>query len=268
MRSKDVAEAAHVSIRTLRHYHDLGLLPEPQRSENGYRDYSALDVARVLRIKRLASLGFSLADIATLDHASNADYEATLEKLDATLVAQIEALQQQRRIIAELRAEHLDPTLPPEFARAIKYFYGEQGLLDEVNLTEEDKAALLIASNLYSESDSAELERFATEAQRIGAIDKLRSLDARISTLPADTSQDEQTNLVREAMTTLEPLLKTFDPANWVEEDAGDWSLFDSLIDATHNPARKAVIDRIEAEIVARMRERANTHQTAASEAH
>ena len=267
MRSKDVAEAAHVSIRTLRHYHDLGLLPEPPRSKNGYRDYSALDVARVLKIKRLTSLGFSLADIAALEHASSDDYEATLEKLDATLIAQIEALQQQRRIIAELRAEHLDPTLPPKFARAIKHFYGEHGLLDEADLTEEDKAALLIASNLYSESDSEELERFATEAQRIGAIGKLRALDARIATLPADAPQGEQTNLVCEAMTALEPLLETLDPANWIEEDSIDWSLFDSLVDSTHNPARKAVVKRIEAEIVARMRERANAPETAAGEA-
>lgn len=260
MRSKDVAEAAHVSIRTLRHYHELGLLPEPPRSQNGYRDYSALDVARVLRIKRLTSLGFSLADIAHFDNASSEDFEATLATLDEELAQTIETLQEQRRTIAELRADHLDPTLPPKFARAIKSFYGEGGLVDEQALTEEDKAALLIAGSLYSESDSEELERFVKEAQNRGAIDQLRFLDNRISTLTPHATEEEQNTLVNEAMSVLEPLLDTLDPENWVEEDDADWSLVDSLVDSEPNPAKKAVTARIEREIVDRMRARANVN--------
>ena len=49
MRSNDVAKLAGVTVRTLRHYHQLGLLSEPPRRANGYRDYSPADVARVLR---------------------------------------------------------------------------------------------------------------------------------------------------------------------------------------------------------------------------
>lgn len=63
MKSSEIAKLAGVSVRTLRHYHAIGLLPEPPRGENGYRDYSAGDLARLLRIKRLASLGFPLARI-------------------------------------------------------------------------------------------------------------------------------------------------------------------------------------------------------------
>lgn len=66
MRSNEVAKTAGVTVRTLRHYHQLGLLPEPPRSANGYREYTAADLARVLRIKRLASLGFPLARIGAL----------------------------------------------------------------------------------------------------------------------------------------------------------------------------------------------------------
>ena len=51
MRSNEVAKLAGVTVRTLRHYHQLGLLSEPPRRANGYRDYSPADVARVLRIK-------------------------------------------------------------------------------------------------------------------------------------------------------------------------------------------------------------------------
>lgn len=260
MRSKDVAEAAHVSIRTLRHYHDLGLLPEPPRSQNGYRDYTALDVARVLRIKRLTSLGFSLSDIAHFDSASSEDFETTLEALDKELARKIDALQEQRHIIAELRAEHLDPTLPPKFARAIKSFYGEDGLIGKQDLTEEDKAALLIAGSLYSESDSEELERFIKEAQNRGAVDNLRFLDNRINALAPHATEEEQTMLVNEAMSILEPLLDTLDPNNWLKEDDANWSLVDSLVDTEPNPAKKAVTVRIGREIIDRMQKRAESN--------
>ena len=63
LRSGDVAKLAGVTVRTLRHYRSIGLLPEPPRDDNGYCSYGIEDLARVLRIKRLASLGFSLEDI-------------------------------------------------------------------------------------------------------------------------------------------------------------------------------------------------------------
>lgn len=253
MRSNEVAKAADVSVRTLRHYHDLGLLPEPPRSANGYRDYSAMDVARVLRIKRLASLGLSLSDIAKMEHAEDEE-DSVLAALDAELERKIEALQEQRRTIAELRAERLDPALPTNFARAIKLFYGENGLADVDSLSEEAKAALVLASHFYTDSDTAELERFAREAVRIGAVDQLRSLDERISSLSATASIAEQDALVSEAIAVLEPMLGTLDPANWIEEDSADWELFDGLVNAGQNPVQQAVNARIEEEIAARMR--------------
>ena len=64
MKSSEIAKLAGVSVRTLRHYHAIDLLPEPPRGENGYRDYGAGDLVRLLRIKRLSSLGFSLSRIS------------------------------------------------------------------------------------------------------------------------------------------------------------------------------------------------------------
>ena len=101
MRSNEVAKLAGVTVRTLRHYHQLGLLAEPERSENGYRDYAATDVARVLRIKRLASLGFPLARIgAILDEmdAPGRSGASALEELDRELALEIERLEEQRWI--------------------------------------------------------------------------------------------------------------------------------------------------------------------------
>lgn len=63
LRSGELAKLAGVTVRTLRHYRTIGLLPDPPRDENGYCSYGIEDLVRVLRIKRLASLGFSLDDI-------------------------------------------------------------------------------------------------------------------------------------------------------------------------------------------------------------
>lgn len=279
MRSNEVAKAADVSVRTLRHYHDLGLLPEPPRSANGYRDYSALDVARVLRIKRLSSLGFSLADIAQMDAAEGdgavststartaseskrtegdgaafaSDEDAMLAALDAELERKIEALQQQRRTIARLRAERLDPALPANFAHALKLFYGEGEQANWSDLSESDRAALVIAGHLYDEEDAQRLARFAQEAERLGTLEQLQDLDARIASLPADATERERNALVEEALTLLDPLLSCFDPSKSEVDDAA-WKIFDDLMNATQNPAQKQVNDRIEEGIAARMR--------------
>ena len=44
MRSGELAALAGVTVRTLRHYHQIGLLPEPERGGNGYRDYDVHDL--------------------------------------------------------------------------------------------------------------------------------------------------------------------------------------------------------------------------------
>ena len=93
MHSNEVAKLAGVTVRTLRHYHQLGLLSEPPRRANGYRDYSPADVARVLRIKRLAGLGFPLSRIGDvldeMDVEGNATSASALDELDRELALEI-----------------------------------------------------------------------------------------------------------------------------------------------------------------------------------
>jgi len=43
MRIGELAAIAGVTTRTVRHYHRIGLLPEPERQSNGYREYSLRD---------------------------------------------------------------------------------------------------------------------------------------------------------------------------------------------------------------------------------
>ena len=116
MKSGELARLANVTMRTLRHYRTIGLLPEPARDANGYCNYGAEDYFRLLRIKNLSALGFSLAEIKDyLDHPDTAP-DATLDALDAQLQAEIARLEQQRRTIAQLKAARVGADVPPVFA--------------------------------------------------------------------------------------------------------------------------------------------------------
>jgi DNA-binding transcriptional MerR regulator len=66
LRSGQLAEAAGVNVQTLRYYERRGLLPDPQRSLGGHREYGpeAVTVLRVIR--GLQRLGFTLEEISEL----------------------------------------------------------------------------------------------------------------------------------------------------------------------------------------------------------
>jgi DNA-binding transcriptional MerR regulator len=62
----EVAEAANVSIETLRYYERRGVIPPPRRSETNYRKYPADTVLRVRFVKHAQDLGFSLDEVKDL----------------------------------------------------------------------------------------------------------------------------------------------------------------------------------------------------------
>jgi DNA-binding transcriptional MerR regulator len=76
----EVAELARVSVRTLHHYDELGLLSPSERSEAGYRLYSYEDLARLQEILIWRQLGFTLAEIASLLDGPAHDRLAALER--------------------------------------------------------------------------------------------------------------------------------------------------------------------------------------------
>ena len=61
-----LAKQANVNLETIRYYERRGLIPEPPRSENGYRQYCGVDLQRTQFIKRAQALGFTLKEIAEL----------------------------------------------------------------------------------------------------------------------------------------------------------------------------------------------------------
>jgi MerR family copper efflux transcriptional regulator len=73
----EVAEAIGLSIRTIRHYHDVGLVPPSGRSSGGFRLYTDDDIERLKLIKQMKPLDFTLEEMAellrTLDQARTAN---------------------------------------------------------------------------------------------------------------------------------------------------------------------------------------------------
>ncbi|WP_308015202.1 MerR family transcriptional regulator [Nocardia coffeae] len=80
-----LAATARVSVRTVRHYHQVGLLPEPDRDASGYRRYSAQAAVDLVRIRTLADAGVPLARIETLLHAQPTEFAAAITDIDTAL---------------------------------------------------------------------------------------------------------------------------------------------------------------------------------------
>ena len=55
-----------VTVRAVRHYHQVGLLPEPERDASGYRTYGALAVVELTKIRTLADAGVPLSQVREL----------------------------------------------------------------------------------------------------------------------------------------------------------------------------------------------------------
>src|SRR5512140_1748609 len=96
MRVGEVAKATGVSVRTLHHYDEVGLLTPSMRSESRYRLYDEGDLLRLLQIKTLRQLGFSLQEIRELHGSGNHSPRSILERRINTIDEQIEAQQRMR----------------------------------------------------------------------------------------------------------------------------------------------------------------------------
>ena len=99
-----LADYVGVTVRAVRHYHQRGLLPEPERDASGYRRYDSGAVISLIRIKALADAGVPLARIRELLAAGPAEFTAAVADIDKAMAARIRALQAQRHRIAQLVA--------------------------------------------------------------------------------------------------------------------------------------------------------------------
>ncbi|MFJ3983736.1 MerR family transcriptional regulator [Streptomyces fungicidicus] len=71
MQIGEVAARTELSLRTIRHYEETGLVIPSARSRGGFRLYTEADVARLMVIRRMKPLGFSLDEMRSLLEATD-----------------------------------------------------------------------------------------------------------------------------------------------------------------------------------------------------
>lgn len=117
VRIGELARAAGVSAKTIRYYEDVGVLPTPQRTPNGYRHYGSGDIDRLRFIRDAQATGLRLNEIASIidmrQHGVGTCEHVTmlLERHLSDLDHRIEELRLTREQLAALtfRARRLDP---------------------------------------------------------------------------------------------------------------------------------------------------------------
>jgi DNA-binding transcriptional MerR regulator len=153
-----LAAYSGVTTRAVRHYHQIGLLPEPERDASGYRTYTAPDVVRLIRIRTLAEAGVPLARVQELLAADEEGFVRAVAEVDRRLRDEIKELQEHRRRIAKLAAGD-SLALPPS---ATAYLDRMRALgTPEVLVETERDAWILIAAQLPERIDEFMAEKDA-----------------------------------------------------------------------------------------------------------
>ncbi len=149
VRIGDAAAFVGTTPRAIRHYHQLGLLPERERGSDGRRRYGQADVVRLLWIRRMAAAGIALEDVrdAFAGAAPAGDDEdgvaEVLARLDDGLAAQEAELRRKRAAVRRMRT-----------------LGSRQGLLDDLvtdrlgrapagSLRQDDLDALLVTERVF-----------------------------------------------------------------------------------------------------------------------
>lgn len=228
--TRELAELAGTTVRAVRHYHEVGLLPEPQRCANGYKQYGVTHLVRTLRIKRLADLGFTLPQIAELGDAGQ-DPRDALRDLDGRLARSVDRLQHARLEVRRILQRAAPVDLPPALAPTIPISV----------LSDADRSLLVVMSRVLDPA------AFTT------VIDALRALPssaagAAFDHLPADTDEPTRQDLAAGLLIRSRMLLAAL-PGLWGGTGPG-WSTtavraIAQAVRELYNPAQRDVLRRI-----------------------
>ena len=103
MRIGELAKTAGVTPDTIRYYEREGLLPSPQRTESGYRDYGPGVMEDLLFIKKAQALGLKLSDVREVLEISSGG-KPPCEHVRATVSARLVEVEERLRELRALRA--------------------------------------------------------------------------------------------------------------------------------------------------------------------
>ena len=151
------AAFAGVTVKTLRHYHRLGLVDEPRRDTSGYRRYTSTDLFRLVQVRALAEAGVPLAEVGDLLDADPERFADALVDVERRLTDRIGELIARRDTLRRLVDG--DRALLPDRACAVLNRFAELGFGTDVVATQRE--ALVLARALAPEF----LDGFVTQLE-------------------------------------------------------------------------------------------------------
>ena len=206
-----LAELAGTTLNTVRHYHRRGLLDEPPRAGNGYKQYGVDHLVRLLQIRRLRDLGVPLAEVRRTETGVGASPEI-LEALDAELVATIERAERARADIADLREHGAITEVPPGFAAVAG------------RLSPAERSLVLVYARIYDAEAMGDVRRM------LEAEPEEDPATAAFESLPEDADDDARDRLAELLSVGIE---RAFEQHPWVADPAAQVELLQRPAPAT-----------------------------------
>ncbi|MBK4346537.1 MerR family transcriptional regulator [Lacisediminihabitans sp. G11-30] len=114
----ELADKSNLSQRTIRHYEEVGLLKPAGRSEGGFRLYTHDDLMRLLVIRRMKPLGFSLDEMAEVLRIIDTVGSSTASANDESVAADLDSFIDQAIERRATLQEHL--ALADEFVELLR----------------------------------------------------------------------------------------------------------------------------------------------------
>ncbi|MEV0966449.1 MerR family transcriptional regulator [Streptomyces sp. NPDC049910] len=208
MRIGEIAALVGVTPRAVRHYHHQGLLPEPVRRANGYRDYSVRDAVLLARIRRLTELGLGLDEVGdVLADDEGRELVEVLEELDDDLARQQELLAERRArlgaVLEQARSGRLPAEGPvsPELAALFGSLAGEAAGRPESATAAKEREVLALLDTVVPAGDRDRLlgtMRRMTEAP--GAVERVYEVYGLFDALAGADTRDPRVDEAARAL--------------------------------------------------------------------
>lgn len=239
MNSSELSARAGVTVRALRHYHQLGVLPEPPRSHNGYRQYGVHDLIRVLRIKRLAALGISLDRMSAILDDSGVGSAVELDRLEDEIDAEITRLSTQKMLIAAIREADGALDVPPELGPFLAAS-AAVGLSPEMVHIDREQSVLL--AHVVGDDGMPELARLYSELSDPVVLRRLGGLYGRFERCGPQSSAEEIETLVNDFVDVLAPVTSRMAGLGQVIDLTGYVGLFEDYTAGRLNDGQQRVM--------------------------
>ncbi|MEV0373749.1 MerR family transcriptional regulator [Streptomyces sp. NPDC050636] len=236
----DAAVFAGTTPRAIRHYHDIGLLPEAEQGGDGHSRYGYDDMIRLLWIRKMAEAEMALDDIRDVFHpatGNDSGIEETSSQPEDALAAEEAALHRRRTAVQRMRAEggRLD-LLCETVAERLRN-------LPQGSLRQADLDALLVSERLFGPLGAALL---ATRFIALAAHPELRAESDHVDA--AEAALDDSVAVDDPRVSEVAALRHAFEQKllQTIEEDGlddADEALFDSHEDEETHPAPESSDD-------------------------